>query len=101
MNDKPIVYHFGEAGWCKNCGVHRLSVADIGGICMHCIDEGVLPVATHEKRTERETERRILLSGKEGMCKCGRGPKEYRGQCTECALESAKRLAALKRFDGV
>jgi predicted amidophosphoribosyltransferase len=64
-----------EAKFCTCCGRHRLSVADVEGVCMFC---------THPDRPPR----RVAI---EKVCAvCGGAPVTHRGRCGECNREDAR-----------
>lgn len=74
--------------FCIKCGIHRLSRADVLGVCLSCQDSPtVQPAPRRELKVDGEGQR---------LCSCGRGGTVYQGtgKCITCRGEDARRRRA-------
>ena len=84
--------------YCRNCGIHRLSVRDTSGVCVHCDALSALEAKARPKQYA-PSRARVHRGGYDPLpvidgvkyCRCRRGPVKSSGYCNEC---QRKRQAA-------
>jgi hypothetical protein len=98
MTDPALQYTLTAPDHCKGEGCDcRLSVADLGGLCVNC--QYALEQAAKKKPERRGTDGRALPRRsshyERRICKCGRGPIVRNYNCADCNREKA--LTAVPR----
>lgn len=77
--------------FCTACGVIRLSVADTGNTCIHCLDNPLKPVTVYINFAPRSRPAPLPVTA-DGvvLCRCERGPATNRGKCKACNAEDER-----------